>query len=67
MQSEKSVGDQGSTKSSVSLEDLEKHENIKLLPRSDCGAISQDFRITSGSQASLMEFPWMALIAYQTS
>lgn len=44
---------------------ITNHKNFKLLPK-DCGKLSDDFRITGGTKASLLEFPWMALIAYDT-
>lgn len=44
---------------------ISHHNNFKLLPK-DCGKISNDFRITGGTKATLLEFPWMALIAYDT-
>lgn len=42
------------------------HRNLRLLPSDTCGRIPDGVRITSGSKTSLMEFPWMALIAYYT-
>ncbi|XP_071053752.1 CLIP domain-containing serine protease HP8-like [Onthophagus taurus] len=42
------------------------HTNLQLLPNNICGPISQGYRITSGNETSLEEFPWMALIAYET-
>lgn len=44
---------------------ISDHQNIKLLPK-ECGKLSNDFRITGGTKTSLLEFPWMALIAYDT-
>lgn len=47
-------------------EDVSKHENYNLLPNDICGPILTNSRITAGKKTSLNEFPWMALIAYQT-
>ncbi|XP_064212035.1 uncharacterized protein LOC661559 [Tribolium castaneum] len=47
-------------------EDLVNHQNFDFLPMDKCGQISNGLRITSGTRASLGEFPWMALIAYKT-
>ncbi|KAF7279785.1 hypothetical protein GWI33_006745 [Rhynchophorus ferrugineus] len=45
---------------------LTLHKNYPLLPTTACGPISSNSRITSGKKTSLEEFPWMALIAYNT-
>lgn len=42
------------------------HPNLKLLPQENCGSTSMTMRITSGKRTSIGEFPWMALIAYDT-
>lgn len=42
-------------------------DKVNLLPMSNCGVVSKDFRITGGTEASLLEFPWMSLIAYETN
>lgn len=47
--------------------DLPNHKNIDLLPLKKCGLLYSDNRITNGEKAALFEFPWMALIKYQTS
>ncbi|CAG9860068.1 unnamed protein product [Phyllotreta striolata] len=46
---------------------LATHPNYYLLPRDICGAIKSDFRITNGQRAELNEYPWMALIFYNSS
>lgn len=43
---------------------IKSHPNYKLLSNDICGPIATDSRITSGSKATLNEYPWMALIAY---
>lgn len=46
---------------------ISEHKNIDLLPKGNCGKLSHNYRITDGSSTSILEFPWMALIAYDTS
>lgn len=46
--------------------DVSGHPNLKLLPTKRCGEISHNYRITSGSEALVGEFPWMALLLYVT-
>lgn len=44
---------------------IAQHRNINLLPSTDCGPISTNH--TAGEEkARLGEFPWMALLRYQT-
>lgn len=43
---------------------IRSHPNFRLLSNDICGPIATDSRITSGSKATLNEYPWMALIAY---
>lgn len=43
---------------------ITSHPNYRLLANDICGPIATDGRITSGSKATLNEYPWMALIAY---
>ncbi|XP_018569549.1 serine protease easter-like [Anoplophora glabripennis] len=45
--------------------DVLNHENLKLLPE-ECGQINYDSKIRDGTEAGLREFPWMALLAYNT-
>ncbi|KRT79342.1 Trypsin, partial [Oryctes borbonicus] len=45
--------------------DVTYHKNINLLPVGKCGYINNDFRITNGYKTLILEFPWMALIAYK--
>ncbi|XP_066249507.1 CLIP domain-containing serine protease B4-like isoform X2 [Euwallacea similis] len=47
---------------------LERHPNFKQLPLERCGSITTlDNRITYGKKTALEEFPWMALVAYNSS
>ncbi|KAJ8925738.1 hypothetical protein NQ315_009586 [Exocentrus adspersus] len=46
--------------------DVLTHENLKLLPE-ECGLIDTDYKIRGGKAAHLREFPWMAVLAYQTN
>ncbi|XP_060521818.1 phenoloxidase-activating factor 3-like [Cylas formicarius] len=45
--------------------DVSNHRNINLLP-SDCGYLDTTDKIINGEDALLNEFPWMALLSYQT-
>ncbi|KAJ8960290.1 hypothetical protein NQ318_004015 [Aromia moschata] len=45
--------------------DVSTHRNFGLLPK-DCGYLSLGDKITNGEDASLNEFPWMALLSYRT-
>lgn len=47
--------------------DLRIHPNYSLLPNDICGEIPTNNRITGGSKTSMNEFPWMALLAFNTS
>lgn len=42
--------------------DVERHPNLKLLPSSECGSSKPQRRIMGGEEASMGEYPWMALI-----
>lgn len=45
--------------------DVSRHPGVqKFLPRS-CGFFTEE-KITGGNASSLFEFPWMALLGYQT-
>lgn len=46
--------------------DVSRHRNIDLLPK-NCGYINYDDKIVNGNKTGLFEFPWMALLSYQTS
>ncbi|CAG9774041.1 unnamed protein product [Ceutorhynchus assimilis] len=51
------------------ISNLYSHRNFELLPVNRCGPIANQVltnRITAGRKTSLEEFPWMALIAYNT-
>ncbi|XP_066157983.1 venom protease-like [Euwallacea fornicatus] len=51
-----------------SVNHLEEHPNFKRLPMERCGSIiTLGNRITVGKKTGLEEFPWMALIAYNSS
>ncbi|XP_019880112.2 CLIP domain-containing serine protease HP8 isoform X2 [Aethina tumida] len=45
---------------------LMSHRNFDLLPHKTCGPMSGSSRIIRGNKASIGEFPWMALIIYNT-
>lgn len=45
--------------------DVSRHKNLKLLPTS-CGPLSNGNRIYGGDKTNLFEFPWMALVSYNT-
>lgn len=47
-------------------EKIWKHKNFNLLPISNCGKLPTDDRILFGNKARLNEFPWMALIKFET-
>lgn len=42
-----------------------EHRNVNLLP-TDCGLLPGGNRIINGNRTALFEFPWMALLSYQT-
>ncbi|KAJ8960286.1 hypothetical protein NQ318_004011 [Aromia moschata] len=48
------------------LPDVTGHSNLRLLPP-DCGLIETESRIRNGENAELLEFPWMAILSYNTS
>ena len=39
---------------------------IQLLDHETCGQVAPEARVLGGSETSIFEFPWMALIAYGT-
>lgn len=43
------------------------HKKLYLLPCEDCGYLGNQDRIRNGQKADLNEFPWMALLSYNTS
>ncbi|RZC43210.1 uncharacterized protein BDFB_002243, partial [Asbolus verrucosus] len=45
--------------------DVKKHKNVDLLPE-NCGILDTTERIVYGNKTGLFEFPWMALLSYQT-
>lgn len=45
--------------------DISNHKNLKLLPK-DCGYLEIGDKIRKGINATLNEFPWMALLSYET-
>lgn len=46
--------------------DVSNHRNFKLLPE-ECGLLPIPDKIRDGKNANLHEFPWMALISYNTN
>ncbi|CAH0551215.1 unnamed protein product [Brassicogethes aeneus] len=46
--------------------DVSRHKNFNLLPQ-NCGYLDSSNRIVKGNKTGLFEFPWMALISYQTA
>ncbi|KAJ8925740.1 hypothetical protein NQ315_009588 [Exocentrus adspersus] len=46
--------------------DVSNHRNYNLLPK-DCGYLPIDDKIINGQNAGLSEFPWMALLSYNTN
>ena len=45
--------------------EVSNHKNINLLPR-NCGQLGIGNKIANGDETDLFEFPWMALLSYQT-
>lgn len=52
--------------SRITPPDVTTHKNYNLLPLKTCGPLNSDDRIIGGNKTSLFQFPWMALISYQT-
>ncbi|KAJ8965980.1 hypothetical protein NQ314_003808 [Rhamnusium bicolor] len=46
--------------------DIANHKNYYLLPE-ECGYLGNPDKIRNGIDAKLNEFPWMALLSYNTS
>lgn len=42
------------------------HENIDLVNSKSCGKVHQPDRIVGGSESQVNEFPWSALLKYQS-
>ena len=57
---------QASETSSPMPPDVTRHPNIRLLDHALCGPITQQ-KIFGGNKTGILDFPWMALIAYQTT
>lgn len=53
------------TQSSNSFESSLSATGLNILSSTRCGQVSGD-KISNGEQASLSEFPWMALLEYDT-
>lgn len=51
---------------SIKISPFKYHPNYNLLPNDICGPISTNSRITNGKKTDIGEFPWMALIAYNS-
>lgn len=54
------------TEAARSPPDVSGHRNIGLVSAANCGPVALD-RIYGGNKTAPFEFPWMALIAYNTS
>jgi len=50
----------------VRIPDVTRHRNVRLIPQTNCGKFDTADRILFGNKTSLFEFPWMALLAYNT-
>ncbi|XP_044265437.1 uncharacterized protein LOC123011852 [Tribolium madens] len=55
----------GSSSDDVMLPDVSNHKNVKLLHK-NCGHLDSVDKIVNGNKTGLFEFPWMALLSYQT-
>ncbi|XP_029171797.1 melanization protease 1-like isoform X2 [Nylanderia fulva] len=51
--------------SDESLPDVTNHPNLNLLDHQRCGPLTQT-RVVGGNKTGVFEYPWMALIAYDT-
>lgn len=49
-----------------SIDFITNHDNLRLLPVDICGPILTQ-KISNGNITDLFEYPWMALLQYQTS
>lgn len=49
----------------TSTANIEQHPNINLLDFQKCGPLISE-RISNGDGTKLGEFPWMALLEYET-
>jgi hypothetical protein len=47
------------------LPDVSNHRNINLLPK-NCGQLEPVDKLVNDNKTGLFEFPWMALLSYQT-
>lgn len=45
--------------------DVTNHPNLRLLDHQNCGPVTQQ-RVIGGNKTGVFEYPWMALIAYDT-
>ncbi|KYB26592.1 Transmembrane protease serine 9-like Protein [Tribolium castaneum] len=54
-----------SAEDDVMLPDVSNHKNVKFLPK-NCGHLDTVDKIVNGNKTGLFEFPWMALLSYQT-
>lgn len=48
------------------LPNIKNHRNLNLLPIDKCGLETEEDKIIGGNKTGVFEFPWMALISYQT-
>ncbi|KAL7291856.1 hypothetical protein TKK_0014419 [Trichogramma kaykai] len=58
-------GNNAGSGSNPSPPDVTRHPNLRLLDHNLCGPISDD-KIYGGNRTKVNEFPWMALVAYDT-
>ncbi|XP_058467759.1 CLIP domain-containing serine protease B9-like isoform X2 [Malaya genurostris] len=47
--------------------DIANHPNLRLLDRVNCGKATLGDKISFGTQASMYQYPWMALLIYRSS
>lgn len=45
--------------------DVTNHPNLRILDHQVCGPITQE-KLIGGNKTGVIEYPWMALIAYET-
>ncbi|KAJ6597425.1 Serine protease grass, partial [Pseudolycoriella hygida] len=53
------------SRDNIPPEVISDHPNLNLLPQGNCGEIL-DYRVSNGNKTNLFEFPWMALLRYET-
>lgn len=45
---------------------VDRHPNLKLLDHKLCGYVAPELKIYGGSETKVFEFPWMALLAFDS-